>query len=89
MQTISSKNLRLKLKEVIETVQSGQEYILTFQSKPVGKIVPLDNQNTNKKDLNALLASSEFKQDKIPNKLKNYKNFKDFNKNNYTKYEQK
>jgi antitoxin (DNA-binding transcriptional repressor) of toxin-antitoxin stability system len=87
MQTITSKNLRLNLKEVIDTVLNGEEYVLTFQSKPVGKIVPLDNPSANKKDLNALLASAEFKQDKIPNKLKDYKNFKDFHKNSYTKYD--
>jgi antitoxin (DNA-binding transcriptional repressor) of toxin-antitoxin stability system len=87
MQTITSKSLRLKLREVLDAVSNGEEYILTFQKKPVGKIVPLTKTEKSSKNLLGFLNSSEFKNREIPKHLKQFEDFKEFHKKNYSKHD--
>jgi prevent-host-death family protein len=87
MQTITSKTLRLKLREVLDAVSQGEEYVLTFQKKPVGKIIPIGKTEKSSKSLLSFLNSQEFTQREIPDHLKQFSHFKDFHKQNYTKYD--
>lgn len=87
MQTIFSKNLRLKLGEVLHLVAAGNEYEIIFQKKGVSKIVPVNSDQKSSKKLVEFLNSKKFTNQDIPDKLKNYSNFKDLHKGNYTKYE--
>ena len=74
--------------EVLHLVAAGNEYEITFQKKVVGKIVPVNSDQKSGKKLVEFLNSKEFTKQDIPDKLKNYSNFKDFHKGNYTKYKE-
>lgn len=91
MQTVTSKNLRLNLGEILQAVAAGNEYEITFQKKVVGKIVPINSNNKSGKELVEFLNSEKFANysinNPIPKNLKEYSNFKDFHKWNYTKYD--
>ncbi len=87
MQSISSKNLRLNLGKILQLVANGNEYEITFQKKVVGKIVPVNSNVKSGKKMVQFLESEKFASQKIPEKLKNYSNFKDFHKENYSKYD--
>ncbi len=41
---ISAKNLRLKLKEILERVSKGESFTIVYNSKPVAKLVPIDSE---------------------------------------------
>ena len=87
MQTITSKNLRYNMKEVLTAVESGQEYYLTFHKKTVAKLVPIDNPSTKSQNLDNLLASSEFRTRKISKESKEYNNYKELKAEKYSKYD--
>lgn len=41
---ISAKNLRLKLKEILERASKGESFTVVYNSKPVAKIIPVENE---------------------------------------------
>lgn len=41
----TAKSLRFHSKELLETVQRGEEVIITYRGKPCAKLVPLDQND--------------------------------------------
>ena len=48
-QSLSIKELRARLPEVLQNIQKGLTYMLIYQSKPVGQIGPLDSEQPKSK----------------------------------------
>ena len=43
----TAKDLRFHSKELIETVNRGEEVVITFRGKPCAKLVPFEEKNSN------------------------------------------
>lgn len=43
----TAKDLRFHSKELIETVNRGEEVIITFRGKPCAKLVPFESEKVN------------------------------------------
>ena len=60
MKTVSVKQLRQELPQVLKNLGKGEEYLLIYHSKPVGELIPLRKRKGAKKtkDLYELLEQS-------------------------------
>lgn len=46
----TAKDLRFHSKELLSTVNRGEEVIITYRGKPCAKLVPYDEHKSNKKN---------------------------------------
>jgi prevent-host-death family protein len=44
----TAKDLRFKSKELLDTVNRGEEVVITYRGKPCAKLVPYDGKNGEK-----------------------------------------
>ncbi len=42
----TSKDLRFHTKELLDTVERGEEVIITYRGKPRAKLIPIQNENS-------------------------------------------
>jgi prevent-host-death family protein len=52
----SAKELRFHTKEILDSVQKGEEVVITFRGKPYAKIVPLEKSKKDKNINNELFG---------------------------------
>ena len=74
-QVINSKNLRLNLKKVLELVEAGMKFNITYRSRTVAQLIPqsLSKNKGNSKEVVSFLSSFKV--------LKKKQTSKDANKN--------
>ena len=46
----TAKDLRVRVKELLETVIRGEEVIITHRGKPCAKLVPIDTKESNEEE---------------------------------------
>jgi len=52
----TAKDLRFHSKELLESVERGEEVIITYRGKPHAKLVPISNKDRNKTRSNQLFG---------------------------------
>lgn len=52
----TAKDLRFHAKELLNTVNRGEEVIITYRGKPCAKLVPYDDLKSGKKDKTSLFG---------------------------------
>ena len=52
----TAKDLRFHSKELLDTVNRGEEVIITYRGKPYAKIVPLETRQKKRKTINELFG---------------------------------
>jgi prevent-host-death family protein len=52
----SAKELRFHTKEILDSVQKGEEVIITYRGKPYAKIVPLKESKKDKRSKSELFG---------------------------------
>lgn len=57
MKSVSVKQLRLELPQVLREVERGEEFLIIYHSKPIGEIIPLRKRRrrSHRKDIFELL----------------------------------
>jgi len=69
----SAKDLRFHSKELLETVNRGEEVVITYRGKPCAKLVPIKAIEPNSADKNELFGiwKDDEKTDNVENYVRN------------------